>query len=340
MEVTAEEVIGRARAYINDDHNDNKGAVFKPERWLQVLSAQNKRAYRRWMKAGLVSPEPVDKEFTGPSVRLTNVVEILGVARCTISGFSGGEFDIATFLDGAPSVTIRVISYSGTSRPRVVFLPSAGLSITEDGGDSTINFIPGVSTVEDVLELIATDSTLLEVVNADDLTAAQFAIVLDNLVGPHTLTEIDGGEVHMSEFEELLPKQRYAVNKKPFTTDINALGCSWTAFSSGSNVTIRLTYRDTSSQMYVVRYAKAQLEVTSEDQVLEVPDGGDEYLVLKLAEMASMSEGGMSKVHQKAIADYEAQLGFAAAQMLQPKIKSLGPLGSTPARYANRFPIE
>ena len=335
MEVTAEEVIGRARAYINDDHNDNKGAVFKPERWLQVLTAQFRRAWRRWSKAALVSVEPVDKEFAGHTVRLTNVLAIQGVVRCSISGFAGGETDMADFLDACPSVTIRVIETTGSSRPRIVFLPAVSLSIVESGADSTINFIPGVSTLEDVVELITADSTMLEVVNPGDISAADYATVLDNLVGPSTLTEIDGGEVLMSEFEELTPTQRYSEHKKPFSTSVNAAGCSWTAFGAGSNITIKLKHRDSSSQTYVVRYTKIPGAVTALTQVLEVPDGGDEYLVLKVAEMGGMSEGGMSKVHQKAISDYEAALGFAAAQMLPPKIKDLGPGRSTPSRNLN-----
>ncbi len=336
MEVLVSDIVGAARAWANDDHNDNKGALIKPERYLQFLSMIYRSNYKRWMRSGLISPEPVDQEFTGPLTRIEGVLAVQGVARGNIYGFQGQTFDIQEFLADVPSVSFRVIGYVGTERPRVLFVPSGPINLTESGRDTTINFLPGTTTVQDIIELIASDSTIWELDSYDpSLTSADFQTELDNIQNYIALREIPGGEVRLNDFTLLSARQRWRTEKKPFSSHVNAPANAWEGFGAGSNFTIKLIPADQSSQTYIVRYYTIPNNISALTETIEVPDGGDEYLALKLAEWAMGTEGGASKTLMNAIYNAEAQQGFASAQILRPKLSS----GSTPQSDDAGWPL-
>lgn len=331
MEVLVSDIIGAARAWANDDHNDNKGALIKPERYLQFLSMIYRSNYKRWMRSGLISPEPVDQEFTGPLTRLEGVLAIQGVARGNIYGFQGQTFNIQEFLTDVPSFSFRVVGYVGTERPRFLFYPDGPLALTESGRDTIVNFEPGVTTVDDVLQLITAESTIWELNDRE----GDEDTVLDNIQNYISLREIPGGEVRLNDFTLLSARQRWHTEKKPFSSHINAPATAWEGFGAGSNFTIKLIPADESSQTYIVRYYTIPGDITSLTETIEVPDGGDEYLALKLAEWAMGTEGGASKTLMNAIYNAEAQQGFASAQILRPKLSS----GSTPQSDEAGWPL-
>lgn len=332
MEVLVSDIVGGARAWANDDHNDNKGALIKPERYLQFLSILYRSVYRRWVRSSLISPEPVDKEFTGPLTRLSGVLAVKGVARGTISGFQGAMFNIQTFLEAVPEVWLRLVQYDGNERPRFYFESAGSLALVENGRDTTVQFVPGVTTTEQVMELIVTDSSYWEVAEYD--TDADLNTVLDD-IKIISLTEIDGGEVQMSEFVLLDARQRWRQEKKPFTTRFNAAAVAWEGFGAGSNITLKLIPADDSEQKYVVRYHEIPGNITALTQTIEVPEGGDEWLMLKLAEWAMGTEGGASKTLQTQIYNAEAQLGFASGEALRQQLSS----GSTPRTDRSMWPL-
>lgn len=86
MLFTYQELIDRARTYLDDDHNDTEGWI-KPERWLSLANVEYAQLYRKWVRMGLVSPAPTDQTFTGThTVNLTNVLAVVGVAEDLGSG--------------------------------------------------------------------------------------------------------------------------------------------------------------------------------------------------------------------------------------------------------------
>jgi hypothetical protein len=74
------DLIDRARFYVDDDHNATPGWV-TPARWLSLFGVEYAQQYRKWVRQGLVAPKPTDTSFTGPSTTLTGVLAIVGVAE-------------------------------------------------------------------------------------------------------------------------------------------------------------------------------------------------------------------------------------------------------------------
>lgn len=81
MTFTWQELIDRARTYLDDDHNDTEGFI-KPERWLSLANVEYAQLYRKWVRMGLVAPAPTDTSFSSTHTKaLTGVLAIVGVAE-------------------------------------------------------------------------------------------------------------------------------------------------------------------------------------------------------------------------------------------------------------------
>ncbi len=85
MEVAWQDLIDRARTYVDDDHKDTEGWI-DPARWLTFAGLEYTLHYNRWVRSGLLCPAPVDTTFTGPSKNLEGVLAVVGVAELTSSG--------------------------------------------------------------------------------------------------------------------------------------------------------------------------------------------------------------------------------------------------------------
>jgi hypothetical protein len=81
MRFTREELIARARVYVDDDHLDQKSWI-KEERWFELAAVEYIQLYKRWVRMGLINPPIVEELLTGPSTNLTGeVMAIVGVAQ-------------------------------------------------------------------------------------------------------------------------------------------------------------------------------------------------------------------------------------------------------------------
>lgn len=320
MQFRVGDLIDRARTYVDDDHNAQKGWI-KPERWLSLFGVEYRMNYRRWHRSGIISPEPTDKEFT-TTVELDNVMAVIGVARGTIAGFEGGTFDIADFLDECPSATVRVTQYLGNVRPQVSFVPGVTLSLIEADELTAITFIPGVSTLEDVLELILTDSTMLEVIAYTTVDT-----VLDNPLNTFP-TDIEGGSILMTDLT-ILDSPQSRASKKLWSNFEVGEASYWQAFGAGGKARIKLNKQD-NTNTYIVRYYAGVAVFTDEDEVVEIADGCDERIVLGLARRALIKESAASRSIDQHIIDADAEINFMAAQKGGLQIR--GPQ-STPRGY-------
>lgn len=336
MEITAQEVIDRARMYAQDDFNDNKGAILKPERWLQLFNSLWKKLYKRWLRSGLVSPMPYDKEFTGPRVRLSGVLAIQGVVRGTIVGYTNQVVDLYDYIDEVTNHTYyRIKDYEGTERPTFVATPGLAASLTMVGNVITLTYIPATTTVNDVNTLVF-NSSFMELVR---IPAVSDTTVLDNLRSLQYWQydpAVPGGEVRMSEWSLVRPTQRQNKFKSPFASHYEATANRWEAYGYGGDIELKLVPADTSDQTYVVRYYTMPKDILTVSESLIIPDGADDYLALKLAEMALMTEGGASKKMAEAIYNNEAELGFSAAELMPPRLKAGR---STPEIGPNGWPL-
>lgn len=76
-----DDLIDRARTYLDDDHDDTEGFI-APERWLSFANVEYAQLYRKWIRMGLVAPAPTDTTFSNThTVALTGVLAIVGVAE-------------------------------------------------------------------------------------------------------------------------------------------------------------------------------------------------------------------------------------------------------------------
>ena len=74
------DLIDRARFYIDDDHRETAGWV-TPARWLTRFGVEYAQQDRRWVRQGLVAPRPTHTTFVGPTTALTGVLAVVGVAE-------------------------------------------------------------------------------------------------------------------------------------------------------------------------------------------------------------------------------------------------------------------
>ncbi len=80
MVFTWEELINRARVYLDDNH-DEEGGFIEPADWLTIAQVEYAQLYRRWVNTSLISPEYVDTAFTGATATPDGVLAIVGVAE-------------------------------------------------------------------------------------------------------------------------------------------------------------------------------------------------------------------------------------------------------------------
>lgn len=78
--VTWQSLIDRARVYIADDHDDRKGFL-TIDKWMALANVEYQSLRRHWTRMGLVRPPLVTTTFTGPTVTLSGVEAIAGVAQ-------------------------------------------------------------------------------------------------------------------------------------------------------------------------------------------------------------------------------------------------------------------
>lgn len=84
MQFLWNDLIDRARVYVDDDHGDQSGWI-SPAHWLSLANVEYSQLYRRWMRMGLITPATTDTTFTGGSTTITGVLAIVGVAQDMVS---------------------------------------------------------------------------------------------------------------------------------------------------------------------------------------------------------------------------------------------------------------
>ncbi len=92
MVFTWDDIIDRARTYVDDDHKEEKGWIL-PERWMTLAQVEYAQLYRRWVRMSLIAPMPVDVALLDldepdEDVPIADCLAIIGVAEVTGSAGS------------------------------------------------------------------------------------------------------------------------------------------------------------------------------------------------------------------------------------------------------------
>lgn len=79
---TLEQLIDRAKTYVDDDHNDEKSWISE-ERWADIANVEYGQLYKRWVRLGLITPEPTTAYIveSDGTLRLDGVLAVVGVAK-------------------------------------------------------------------------------------------------------------------------------------------------------------------------------------------------------------------------------------------------------------------
>ena len=80
MQFVWNDLIDRARVYVNDDHDDNKGWI-DPDKWMTLGQVEFAILYRKWVRMGLVRPTPTDTPFSDGKTTIQGVLAIVGVGE-------------------------------------------------------------------------------------------------------------------------------------------------------------------------------------------------------------------------------------------------------------------
>jgi hypothetical protein len=104
---TLQELVDRARVYLDDDHEDDNGWLSE-ESWIRLANVEYAQLYRRWCRQGLISPAWTDAAFTGYTTTVSGVLATIGVAE----DLGSGEYRLLT---PAQSVFGRSPTYGYTT---------------------------------------------------------------------------------------------------------------------------------------------------------------------------------------------------------------------------------
>lgn len=150
---TWQDIIDRARTYVDDDHDDTKGWI-KPERWLRMAFVEYQLQRKKWIRMGLIAPATTDIKFTGPTTSISGVLCTIGVAEVT-SG--AGYFDPTPT---ATTFTLRPLTWVQDTLGRAPFLSKTdgrawGWRAT-GGGDNLVYTVEPQDTATYIVRYIAT----------------------------------------------------------------------------------------------------------------------------------------------------------------------------------------
>lgn len=94
MQFSWQDIIDRARVYIDDDHKDERGFI-AADKMLILANVEYADLRKRWIRQALVRPAPTDTQFVSTNTQLlTGVLAIVGVAE--ISQPSGTPYRLLT----------------------------------------------------------------------------------------------------------------------------------------------------------------------------------------------------------------------------------------------------
>lgn len=74
MLISWDDIIARARVYLDDDHRDDSGWL-APGSILAIAQAEYRQLYSRWVRSSLIAPAWIDHAFVGPTCTVGGIVE-------------------------------------------------------------------------------------------------------------------------------------------------------------------------------------------------------------------------------------------------------------------------
>lgn len=80
MQFVWQDLIDRARVYVDDDHKETNGWI-APAKWMTLAQVEYANLYRKWVRMGLVRPRPTDTPFTGAATTIQGVLAVVGVGE-------------------------------------------------------------------------------------------------------------------------------------------------------------------------------------------------------------------------------------------------------------------
>lgn len=306
MNITPNELISRSRTYMGDDHDEAEGGFLSPLSWLALFNVEYQRAFRQWVRAGLVSPAPTDLRFVGPQAKT----------------FATGN--MGTFLWNG---TFKAVAAGTAGNGVLVTLESTGtgtgqlIESTTDplypAGTVTFRYQIGVTTYGHLNTALA-GSTLIKLVTPSTDTVRLFAAGpsvygttyggLDYLAGVLALV---GVVEDLGGSYRLIPPTQSSLGRSRFNYPQNAKAIGWEATGTGDNLTV-IVHPESTTSTHIVRYIALPARATVATTTYECPDGADERVVLGMARRAGVKEGGASALVERLIKEADADLNFTA----------------------------
>ncbi len=155
MTFTWDELIRRARTYLDDDHDDTEGWI-APDSWLTFGNVEYSQLYRRWVRMGLIAPAPTDLVLTDEVTSAPDCLAIVGVAQ----DYGDGRVRILTPAQsvggrspfwGTTSATGGSTHWSATGSADELEI---SLEPVDTSGSYFVRYIPTVAYATDVTETI------------------------------------------------------------------------------------------------------------------------------------------------------------------------------------------
>jgi hypothetical protein len=352
MQIEVQELIDRAKTYVDDEHRA-EDAWISPERWLSFFNTERRKLYKQWIRAGLVIPSPTESYLQGESTSFTGVLAVVGVGK----DMQGPVQTIpnASMNEGRQPFWRSATQISTPGSKWAAF--GVGTTVTiELDGTSDLTYTAPEAAVQATLDFSSFGYALLDTLT-DGVLRAKTAGVAGNDYGVRFVGDATGdsywtnaGDTYLYHFDATVADTLAfeasvaADTTLPFEVlTASTINAAWSDWGSIENLTLTaLPFAGGEAAIveegnYLIRYIPTLAAVTDATTVVDLPDGGDERLVLGMARRSLIKESGASRRLDQEILDSDAELNLAAhAAMGGIKMRRNGKNSLVPV-YPNRW---
>jgi hypothetical protein len=323
-----QDLIDRAKTYVDDEHRA-EDAWISPERWLTFFNVERRKLYKQWIRAGLVIPTPTLGYLAGETTQLTGVLAVIGVRKDL--GGSTSEVRNASANEGRHPFWRSATQPSTPGSRWAAFGTGTTVTIELDGV-SDLTYTAPVAAAQavfdfDTYELL--EGTPAQAVFDGELTVTEAGVdgndiairFVPDAVGDPSWTNSGTNYTYHFDFSVHTTEDFEAsITGLPFTlTRASTVNVAWTDWSGiqSSFLGSYFQFEDGADAVeedgnYLVRYIPRLADVTDPTTEVDLPDGGDERLVLGMARRSLIKESGASRRIDQEILDSDAELNLAA----------------------------
>jgi hypothetical protein len=353
MQFVVSDLIKAARVYKDDDHGD-EDAWLDDADWLRLFNVEYASLYPRWVRAGLIVPDYVDKILQGRTTALNSVLAISGVARKDGTRWYPLEhlqprLGRAPFLNEDTGTSVGWLARgAGDNFTLELTPPPNNLQYTapSNGTPATLDMSTvlgqGLMSIDTVLRMKTPGTTEIgirlipDAVGGDPYWTQQSAV--------EWRYHWDWTAHDTEDFEASIAADSSLPFEVATPSTVNEAWTNWNDIQSRTLWAVQFvggTEPVEEAGNYYVRYYVRPDYFTSASDTVELPYGVDERIVLGMADRAGIKDSTVSRNIKELKFEHDAQLNFLIfGRGDGPRVRRINRTPLRTDRFASPFPTD